>query len=139
MDLIRQGGATLPDTTRTIWGTLNEQQRNVLRTMAELDRPEPESRLLDLLPGANVNRVNRALKTLRSFHLIETRTQPKGGALLGLHPIIREFVRTGFPKEDREKYVGAILGFLDRRIGRFKSMLSQEPSLRDPRTLDTKS
>ena len=128
LDLIRRGGATLPDTTRTIWGTLNEQQRNVLRTMAELDRPEPESRLLDLLPGANVNRVNRALKTLRSFHLIETRTQPKGEALLGLHPIIREFVRTGFPKEDREKYVGAILGFLDRRIGRFKSMLSQEPS-----------
>ena len=47
--LIRQGGATLPDTTRKIWGMLNEQQRNVLGTMAELDRPEPESRLLDLL------------------------------------------------------------------------------------------
>ena len=111
LDLIRQGEATLPDTTRTIWGMLNEQQRNVLRTMAELDRPEPESRLLDLLPGANFNRVNRALKTLRSFHLIETRTQPQGESLLGLHPIIREFVRTSFPKRDRERYVGAILGF----------------------------
>ena len=102
LDLIRQGGATLPDTTRTIWGMLNEQQCNVLRTMAELDRPEPESRLLDLLPGVNFNRVNRALKTLRSFHLIEVRTQPEGEPLLGLHPIIREFVRTSFPKRDRE-------------------------------------
>ena len=128
LDLIRQGGATLPDTTRTIWGMLNEQQCNVLRTMAELDRPEPESRLLDLLPGANFNRVNRALRTLRSFHLIETRTQPGGEPLLGLHPIIREFVRTSFPKKDREKYVGAILGFLDQMIGRFKNLLSQEPS-----------
>ena len=128
LDLIRQGGATLPDTTKTIWGTLNEQQRNVLRTMAELDRPESESRLLDLLPGANVNRVNRALKTLRSFHLIETRTQPDKEPLLGLHPIIREFVRTSFPKRDREKYVGAILNFLDQRIGRFKSLLWQDPS-----------
>ena len=128
LDLIGQGRATLPDTTRTIWGKLNEQQRNVLRTMAELDRPEPESRLLDLLPGVNANRVNQALKTLRSFHLIETRIKPKGEPLLGLHPIIREFVRTGFPKKDREKYVGAILSFLDQMIGRFKPMLSEDPS-----------
>ena len=48
--------------------------------------------------------------------------------MLGLHPIIREFVRTSFPREDREKYVGTILDFLDRMIGRFKPMLSQEPS-----------
>ena len=128
LDLIQQGEATLPDTTRTIWGMLNEQQRNVLRTMAELDRPEPESRLLDLLPGANFNRVNRALKTLRSFHLIEIRTRPGGKPLLGLHPIIREFVRTSFPKRDRERYVGAILGFLDRMIGRFKPILHKDPS-----------
>ena len=96
LNLIRQGGATLPDTTRTIWGMLNEQQCNVLRTMAELDRPEPESRLLDLLPGANFNRVNRALKILRAFHLIETRTQPEGDPLLGLHgpPSMRSDLKT---------------------------------------------
>ena len=128
LDLVRQGGATLPDTTRTIWGMLNEQQRNVLRTMAELDRPEPESRLLDVLPGLNVNRVNRAVKTLRSFHLIEIRTQAEGEPLLGLHPIIREFVRTNFPKKDREQYVGAIIGFFERMIVRFKGLLSQDPS-----------
>ena len=128
LDLVNKGGATLPDTTRTIWNTLTDQQRNVLRTMAELDRPEPESRLLDLLPGANVNRVTRALRSLRSFHLIEARMQPEGEPLLGLHPIIREFVRMSFPKRDREKYVGAILGFLDRRIGQFKSLLPLEPS-----------
>ena len=96
--------------------------------MAELDRPESENQLLGLLPGINANRVNRALQTLRSFHLIEARTQPNGEPLLGLHPIIREFVRTSFPKRDREKYVGAFLDFLDRMIGRFKPMLSQDPS-----------
>ncbi len=127
LDLIGQVGA-LPNTTRTIWRTLNEQQRNVLRTMAELDRPEPESRLLTLLPGTNINRVNRALRTLRSFHLIETRRQPGGQHLLSLHPIIREFVRSSFPKQDREKYVGRILGFLDQMINRFKDLLPQEPS-----------
>ena len=128
LELIGKGGATLPDTTRTIWGMLNEQQRKVLRTMAELDRPEPFSQLLHLLPGANSNRVSRALRALRSFHLIETRTQSVGEPLLGLHPIIREFIRTSFPKSDREKYAGTILGFLDQMIGRFKSLLSREPS-----------
>ena len=130
LDLIRRGGATLPDTTRTIWRKLNNQQQDVLRTMAELDRPEPESQLLELLPGANFNRVNRALKTLRTFHLIEARTQVIGEPLLGLHPIIREFVRTEFPRKDREKYVGKILDFLDKTINRFKDLLPKEPSFR---------
>ena len=128
LDLISQGGATLPDTTRTIWEMLNVQQRNVLRTMAELDRPEPESQLLEFLPMINPNRLNKALRTLKAFHLIEIRTQPEGEPLLGLHPIIREFVRTNFPKKDRENYVGPIFVYLDRRIDRFKDILSQEPS-----------
>ena len=125
---ISRGGAELPDTTRTIWGMLNDQQRDVLRTMAELDRPESESQLQRLLPGMNFNRVYRALKTLRSYQLVEVRTQTGGEPVLGLHPIIREFIRTNFPKKDREKYVGTILEFLDDMIGQFKSLLTSEPS-----------
>ena len=75
---IQQGGAKLPDTTMSIWRTLNQQQRDVLQTMAELDRPETESQLFHLIPGINSNRINKALKTLRSFHLVETRTPTKG-------------------------------------------------------------
>lgn len=125
---IVRGGAELPDTTRTIWRTLNDQQRSILRTMAELDRPESESQLRRLLPRVNFNRVYKALRTLRSYHLVEVRTQVDGEPLLGLHPLIRQFVRTEFPKEDREKYVGAILGYLEDMIGKFRSLLSQEPS-----------
>ena len=124
---VSRGGAELPDTTRTIWGTLTKQQQEVLRTMAELDRPETEDRLQRLLPGVTFNRVNRALKTLRSYHLVEVRPQVEGEPLLGLHPIIREFIRTNFPKKDRERYVGAILEYLDYMIGQFEGLLSQEP------------
>ena len=128
LDLIKQGGATLPETTRTIWRTLNKQQRDVLRTMAELDRPEPWNHLLSILPGVNSNRADRALRSLKNVHLIEMRTQAEGDPLVGLHPIIREFVRTSFPKQEREQYVGKILDFLDRMIGRFRGILSQDPS-----------
>lgn len=128
LDLIKQGGATLPETTRNIWRTLNKQQQDVLRTMAELDRPEPWNHLLSMLPGVNANRVDRALRFLRNIHLVEMRTQAGGDPLVGLHPIIREFVRTTFAKQEREPYVGKILDFLDRMIGRFRSILSQDPS-----------
>ena len=128
LDITRRGGGTLPDTMKTVWSVLNPQQRNVLRTMAELDRPEPESRLLELLPGLNANRVNKALNALRSFHLIEVWTQPQGEPLLGLHPFIREFIRRSFTPREREKYVGAILSFLEGMIGRFRGLLRREPS-----------
>ena len=128
LDVVRNGGSTLPDTTHRIWDVLNDQQRTILRTMAELDRPETEANLLGLLPGINFNRVNRALNTLRSYHLVEYRSQAVGDPLLNLHPIIREFVRSNFPKKDRERYVGTILEFLDRMISRFQGLLPKAPT-----------
>ena len=129
LDLIKQGGAPLPEKTiRTIWRTLNKQQRDVLRTMAELDRPEPWNQLLSMLPGVNTNRVDRALRFLKNVYLIELRAQTGGDPLVGLHPIIREFVRTSFPKKVREQYVGKILDHLDRMIDRFRNILSEDPS-----------
>ncbi len=128
LEQIVQGGATLPDTLRTIWGSLNDQQRNVLRTMAELDRPESMNHLLELIPGINANRVNRALRALRSLHMVEARTESGGEPLLGLHPIIRESIRTTFPKGDREQYAGMIVAYLDRMIDRYKNLLPQDPA-----------
>ena len=55
-------------------------------------------------------------------------TQPEGEPHLGLHPLIREFVRTNFPQKEREKYVGAILGFFERMVARFRGLLEKEPA-----------
>ena len=128
LELIESGNAKLPDTARSIWNELSEPQRGVLRTMAELDRPESESRLLDILPGRNSNRITRALRALQSFHLIEARALPGGGFFLGLHPIIREFVRTNFSEKDREPYILQVLNYFDNRIVRFKDLIEREPS-----------
>ena len=128
LQTINSGGVELPDTTRSIWGTLNSRQKDILRTMAELDRPESESQLARLLPGITFNRLHRALNTFRSFHLIEVRSQPQREALLGLHPLIREFVRVNFPKQDRERYASAILDYLEQMIEQFQHLLGQEPS-----------
>lgn len=125
---ILEGSHTLPETTRTIWKSLNSQQRSVLRTMTELDRPEPEDRITDLVPKVNHNRARKALKTLKSFHLVETRSGTGREPLLGLHPIIREFVRTEFTKKEREPYLIVILQFFDRMIGQFRSALSDQPA-----------
>ena len=128
LESITHGGAELPDTLRSIWRSLNDQQRTVLRTMAELDRPESVNHLLDLIPGINANRVNRALRALRSFHMIETRERIGGDPLLGLHPIVRESIRNKFPKANRDQYAGNIVAYLGRKIGQFKHLLPQDPS-----------
>ena len=96
--------------------------------MAELDRPESKNHLLDILPGRNSNRITRALSALQSFHLVEARPRPGGGSLLGLHPIIREFVRTNFSEKDREPYVLHVLNYFGDRIVRFKDLIERRPS-----------
>lgn len=128
IEAVRSGGSTLPNTTRRIWDALNPEQRNILRTMAEMRRPETQSNLAGFLPGINFNRVNRALKALRAYHLVEHRFETGGEPLLDLHPIIREYIRTNYPKKDRARYVGAILEFLDSQILRFKDILPQSPT-----------
>lgn len=128
VQMIRAGESKISTTARSIWNTLNDQQKLVLRTMAELDHPEQEEHLLELLPGVNFNRINKAFKSLKSFHLVEVRAWSGDRPHLGLHPVIREFVRSEFPKKDREKHIGPILSFFDRMIGKFKGQLSRQPS-----------
>ncbi len=122
------GGDAIPQSVKTSWDALNERQQQVLRTMAELDRPEPEEHIEQLINGINFNRLHRTLRTLHAYHLVEVRAEANGTKLFGLHPIIRDFVRTNFPKKDREKYIGTILTFFEENIRRFRHILGQEPA-----------
>lgn len=120
---------SLPNTARSIWDTLTEHQKEVLRTMAEIDQPELESKLLSILPGENANRIGKSLKTLKSFYLIETKYGQNGDPSLDLHPIVRQFIRREFPKKEREPFVGRVIGFFDRMIDRFRGLLPTTPSI----------
>jgi len=129
LEIANVSDPSLPNTARSIWDTLNEHQKDVLRTMAELDQPELESKLLNILPGESANRIGKALRGLKSFYLIEIKSGQGGDPSLDLHPIIRQFIRREYPKKEREPFVGRVIGFLDKMIARFRGSLPESPPI----------
>lgn len=124
---IRNGTGELPEKTlRSIWSSLNNNQQALLRTLAEVERPQPEHRLEEMVEGIPWNRIARSVKTLRSLQLIVVRRQEEV-ELLELHPLVKAFVRKEFPRQDREQYISKIVLFLEKMMGKYKSLLDKRP------------
>jgi hypothetical protein len=69
---LRSGSGPIPERTlSSIWTTLNDKQRTVLRAMAETLKPETELEIADYVRSRlNYNRVGTALRALRSLNLV---------------------------------------------------------------------
>jgi tetratricopeptide (TPR) repeat protein len=98
----------------SIWDDLHENQKAVLRSMAETVKPETDVQIGEYLRfQMNFNRVNRALRSLRNQNLVVVRPAESGDAF-ELHPLVREFVQTKFPHKDRLTFIDAILSVYAR-------------------------
>lgn len=128
---IEKGQGDLPtNTLRSIWESLNSHQQTVLRTMAELPRPETEENIGDIVERTiNWNKFSKALRALKSLNLIIIKSRHGSTDRLELHPLIREFIKSEFPAKERERYISIIVSFFDVVIGRLKEHLSKLPSL----------
>ncbi|CAD6879003.1 hypothetical protein [Methylomonas albis] len=123
---IISGKGELPERTiQSIWNSLNDKQKEVLRTIAEIERPLPEKEVSEIDFGLNYNQFTKALKVLKNLGLVEPRQQNNGIEVLDLHPLIRRYVRTNFPRQEREKFILRIIHLFDKQIlvlrERFKS------------------
>jgi tetratricopeptide (TPR) repeat protein len=129
-DLRRSTASHLPNAMlRSIWRTLTDKQKVVLRCLAETPRAETEERLADYV--ANVlhwNQYRRAVKTLKTLNLVVIKPVPGGPDTLELHPLIREFIRTEYSPKEREKFIVIACQVFDRIIKIFKPQLSKLPS-----------
>jgi tetratricopeptide (TPR) repeat protein len=125
------GAGALPTSTLdSIWKTLNEREKLVLRSLAETVRPETEGRIGDYLRNQiNFNRVMRALRSLRSLNLIVVKSRAGSEDVLELHPLIREYVRRTFPKKDRLSFIDVIISFYSGMMGVYKVEVKHRPSL----------
>ena len=112
-----------------IWETLNLKQQTVLRYLAELVHPEQEQRIASYLGNAlNYNQFSKAIRALKALNLVVVKA-PGGGVpdTLELHPLIRDFVRRRFQKEERAPYIDSIIHFCDRMIGKFRGIILTAP------------
>jgi tetratricopeptide (TPR) repeat protein len=112
-----------------IWASLKEEQRKVLRYLAELPHPEPEQRVATCLNSElNHNRFMKAMKALRSLSLVVIRPGEHFSEALDLHPLVRAFIRKRFNKADQEPIVLRILSFLDSMISLFAKSSADGPT-----------
>ncbi|HEY1709119.1 MAG TPA: hypothetical protein VGG10_12695 [Rhizomicrobium sp.] len=101
----------------------------VLRALAESLKPETEARLADYLhKKLNYNRLGRALRSLRNLNLIVVKTKPDSADVVELHPLVREFIRQRFPRQERIAFIEPILSFYLRFIGQHRTELDHGPS-----------
>jgi SIR2-like domain/NB-ARC domain len=98
----------------SIWPELHDNQKAVLRGMAETVKPETDVQIGEYLRfQMNFSRLNRALRSLRNQNLIVVRPSESGDAF-ELHPLVREFVQTKFAHKDRIAFIDAILSVYAR-------------------------
>jgi tetratricopeptide (TPR) repeat protein/predicted MPP superfamily phosphohydrolase len=104
---------------RALWNGLNQRQRTVLRSMAEIHYPETMESIHDFvgtLAGSRLQFI-RAFKGLKALGLVVERGSGREGSKFDLHPLVRSFIRTEYPSsQDRLPYIQPILLFLARFI-----------------------
>lgn len=107
-----------------IWSMLKAEHQQVLRVLAELPHPEPETRVATCLSGTmNFNRFGKAVRALKGLNLIVVKTSAHSGEVLELHPLVRTFIRQRFRIEEQKPFIEQVINFFNRMIGRNRGRL----------------
>ena len=134
LDKIQRGRSTeLPlMMLQSIWNTLSDKQKFVLRCMAELTHPESEDRIGKYLSSRlNWNQFSKAIRALRSLNLVIVRSLDSIGAdeKLELHPLIREFVHNEYSHTERRELIEPIVRYFREKL------IGAKPRSSAPRTI----
>lgn len=128
---IKRGIGDLPEKTlRSIWVTLTDKQKYMLRMMAELVKPISEDQLSQLIePELHYNQFVKTIKGLKTLNLVVVKSSKNAPDSVELHPLIREFIRANFHRKERDEFVNVLISFLDCNIGKYRPVLVKAPSM----------
>ena len=74
----------------------------------------------------NYNAFSKSMRTLKNFNLI---VEKQEGDFIELHPLVKEFVRTKYPQNDRAKYISLFIRYYDKIVLILKPKLSAKLSI----------
>lgn len=98
------------ETLQSIWSTLRDRERLVLRTLAETVRPSTEAELARFLEKElRFNKLTKALSYLRGLNLLVIKPSRDSKDGIELHPVVREFIRRTFPRSERKTFIDYII------------------------------
>lgn len=111
-----------------VWKSLNDNQKTLIRGISETVKPETEENLKEILQTElKPNRFNRSLKTLKNLNLVEFLS----GGEIELHPLVKEYVLTKYPKNERAKFITLFVKYYDRFIYILKPNLNSNLTIQD--------
>jgi len=114
----------------SVWHSLNDKQKILLRGIAETVKPETVTDLGRILePELNNNQFNKAFKVLKNLNLVELKSSSISKEQVELHPLVKEYILSKFPQKDRDKYITLFVKYYDRFIYILKPKLSSNMSL----------
>ncbi|WP_421580718.1 hypothetical protein [Shinella sp. M31] len=107
---IRRGREGPTSLLTSIWKTLPEREKVVLRAMAETMRPENEELIADVVSAKlNFKNFKKALKSLVNLNLVLVKPERNSPDLFDLHPLVRQFVRRTFGRQERVGFIKIVL------------------------------
>ena len=131
VERLRAEQGPLPERTlSSIWMTLKDREKLVLRSMAETVRPATETEITEYLKRHRpYQKVIKALKTLKAMNLVVVKRRQSADDVLELHPLVRQFVRQSFSRVDRIGFIDDIIKWYQRFMGSHSSELEKSPGL----------
>ncbi len=111
-----------------VWNSLNDKQRLLIRGIAETVKPETEENLRIILDSElNANQFYKSVRTLKNLNLVETLKEGE----IELHPLVKEYVLTRYPKNERAKFITLFVKFYDKFIYILKPNLNSKLGIQD--------
>jgi tetratricopeptide (TPR) repeat protein len=128
-DAESNSGDEANSTLRAIWRSLRDNEKAVLRFMAETVRPETDLKLAEYLRAEmNVNRLTKSIRSLKRQNLLVIKQAKSGEEFLELHPIVRQFVRTNFTIGERSKIITTIFLVYQRFMVKYRDEIRSKPT-----------
>jgi tetratricopeptide (TPR) repeat protein len=111
-----------------LWDTLNIKQKKLLRCLSELVRAEEVNNLFKIIENElQWNQFNKSLQTLKLLNLIVTKSGKSEE--IELHPLVKSFVKSKFPANERSKFISIIIDYYDKVTYVLKERLSGNESI----------
>lgn len=116
---------------KSVWLSLNAKQQILLRGISEMVRPETEDTLAGIFEAElqSYNQFSKALRALKSLNLVVVRSLINQKDMIDLHPLVKQFVRDKFPKNERRKYITLFVNYYDNLVVILRKQLSPETPL----------
>jgi hypothetical protein len=104
-----------------VWSGLKEREKILLRTLSISNISESEEDLAKIISKKiNYNQFSKALRALKALNLIVAK---EGAGHIELHPLVREFIKINYGREEQESYIALYVSYLDGFIVLIKNKL----------------